>query len=449
MTIVSSWGFPMRSKKAGSEGQIDLFGTSLEDLLDSTHPLFVLADRIDWQRFETKFGVHFAESSGRPALPIRLVIGLEYLKYTFNESDESVVAKFVENPYWQYFCGLEHFTHRLPCHPTSLVKWRARVGMKGCEVMLAETIALAKRTKLATDESLAEVYVDTTVQPKAVAYPRDSRLLDTARRAVVRAANRLGIKLKQSYVRLGRRALVAHARAMHRGEKKLAKKQLKKLRTYLGRVVRDFERKLTERTAKTVHLLGVVTKILEQKRTSKKKIYSVHAPEVGCIAKGKAHVKYEFGSKVSVATAVKGSWVVGVNSFASAPFDGHTIPDVLTQIKSVTGSYPKAAYCDRGYQGSTGHIFSTHVYVQGKSSKNAPPGIKKKLLGRAGIEPVIGHMKQDHRLGRNFLLGLRGDQFNAVMAGCGFNMRKLCRAFFLRLFAAFARLILAPNWAFC
>lgn len=435
----------MHSKKAGSKGQIDLFGARLEDLLDSTHPLYVLAQQIDWQRFETKFGIHFADSSGRPALSTRLVVGLEYLKYTFNESDESVVEKFVENPYWQYFCGLDHFTHRLPCHPTSLVKWRGRVGLKGCEAMLAETIEVAKNAKLATNDSLAEVYIDTTVQPKAVAYPRDSRLLDTARRAVVRQAGKLGLKLKQTYVRLGRRALLSHIRAMHKGEKKLAKRQLKKLRTYLGRVLRDFERKLTDRSPAVSRLLGIVSKILGQKTNSKNKIYSVHAPEVVCIAKGKARVKYEFGSKVSVATAVKGSWVLGVNSFASAPFDGHTIPDVLTQIKSLTGAYPTAAYCDRGYQGSAGQIFSTQVYVQGKSSKDANDSIKKKLLGRAGIEPVIGHMKAEHRLGRNFLLGTRGDQINAVMSGCGFNMRKLYRAFFLPILMAIIEAILMPR----
>ena len=437
----------MSSKKAGSQGQRELFGARLEDLLNSSHPLFELAERIEWQRFETKFGVHFADHAGRPPLPTRLMVGLEYLKYLMNESDEAVVAKFVENPYWQYFCGLEHFTHRQPCHPTSLVKWRNRVGFKGCETMLAETIDVAKRAKLATEESLAEVFVDTTVQPKAISYPRDSRLLNTARRAVVRQAEKLGIKLKQSYVRLGQRALVSHARALHKGEKKLAKRQLKKLRTYLGRVLRDFERKLTERTATVERLVGIANKILGQKQGSKHKIYSVHAPEVVCIAKGKARIKYEFGSKVSIATAVKGSWVVGVNSFPIAPFDGHTIPDVLTQIKSVTGAYPKAAYCDRGYQGSAGHIFSTHVYVQGKSSSAASDAVKRKLVSRAGIEPVIGHLKADHRLGRNFLLGSSGDQINAVMAGCAFNLRKLYRAFFLPVFVKLFELILTPSRA--
>jgi IS5 family transposase len=435
----------MYTQNTGSERQIGLFGSRLEDLLDSTHPLYVLAGSINWQRFEDKFGVHFAESSGRPALPTRLVVGLEYLKYTFNESDESVVSKFVENPYWQFFCGLEHFTHKFPCHPTSLVKWRSRVGFKGCEDMLAETLEVAKRSELATQESLSEVNIDTTVQPKAIAYPRDSRLLDTARRAIVRHAGKEGIKLKQTYVRLGRKALLSHARAMHKGEKKLAKRQLKKLRTYLGRVLRDFERKLTEKSAATIRLLGIVGKILVQKTNSKNKIYSVHAPEVVCIAKGKARVKYEFGSKVSVSTAVKGSWVVGVNSFESAPFDGHTIPDVLCQIKSITGSYPKAAYCDRGYQGSAGYIYSTHVYVQGKSSKNASDSVKKKLHRRARIEPVIGHMKDGHRLGRNFLSGTNGDQINSVMAGCGFNLRKLYMAFFFPIFEAICEMFLARS----
>lgn len=426
----------MQAKNAGPKGQIDLFGTRLEDLLDSSHPLYQLAKRIDWQRFETRFGEQFSIGTGRPALATRLMVGLEYLKYTMNESDESVVEKFVENPYWQYFCGLDHFVHKLPCHPTSLVRWRKRFGAKGAELMLTETIDVAKKAGLATDASLSEVHIDTTVQPKAVAYPRDSRLLDTARRAVVREAARLNMVLKQTYVRLGKWALFTHAQAMHRGKKKLARKQLRKLRTYLGRVIRDFERKLTEMTPQTVRLLEIVKKILGQKIGSKKKIYSVHAPEVVCIAKGKARIKYEFGSKVSIATAIKGSWVVGVNSFPSAPFDGHTIPDVLCQIKQITGSFPKAAYCDRGYQGSAGTVFSTHVYVQGKSSSAADDVTKRKLRSRAAIEPVIGHMKQDHRLGRNFLLGITGDQINAVMAGCAFNLRKILRAVLFAFFRA-------------
>jgi IS5 family transposase len=217
------------------------------------------------------------------------------------------------------------------------------------------------------------------------------------------------------------------------------------LRTYLGRVLRDFERKLIERTPAVERLVGIANKILRQNQGSKPKIYSVHAPETTCIAKGKAKIKYEFGSKVSIATSVKGSWVVGVNSFPSAPFDGHMIPDVLTQIKSVTGAYPKAAYCDRGYQGSAGHIFATHVYVQGKSSRGASNAVKRKLVSRAAIEPVIGHLKADHRLGRNFLLGLRGDLINAVMAGCAFNLRKLYRAFFLLILEAIFSLVLMPT----
>lgn len=192
-------------------------------------------------------------------------------------------------------------------------------------------------------------------------------------------------------------------------------------------------------------MLGIFGKIFTQKKNSKNKIYSVHAPEVVCIAKGKARVKYEFGSKVSISTAVKGSWVVGVNSFESNPFNGQTIPDALCQIKSITGSYPKAAYCDRGYQASAGHIFSTQVYVQGKSSKNESNAVKKKLHRRARIEPVIGHLKDGHRLGRNFLSGTRGDQINAVMAGCGFNMRKLYMAFFLPVLEAVFQMLLVRS----
>ncbi len=154
----------------------------------------------------------------------------------------------------------------------------------------------------------------------------------------------------------------------------------------------------------------------------------MHAPEVLCIGKGKIHKKYEFGNKVSVATTVKGNWIVGLCSFSENHFDGHTIPDVLNQIKRMIGAYPTAAYCDRGYKGSEGFIYNTRVTLQGTKQKLSER-VKRKLKSRSAIEPVIGHMKSDHRMDRNFLLGESGDRINAAMAACGFNMRKLLRAF--------------------
>jgi len=209
---------------------------------------------------------------------------------------------------------------------------------------------------------------------------------------------------------------------------KIAQKKLRKLRTFLGRVIRDIERESKTFSDQMRRGLGIAKKILKQRPGSKNKIYSVHAPAVNCIAKGKAHKKYEFGSKVSIATTVKDNWVVGLCSFSDNPYDGHTIQDVLNQIKRLTGDYPTEAYCDRGYKGSEGHIYSTHVYLQ-NTKRNVSAKIRQRLKSRSAIEPVIGHLKADHRLDRNYLLGESGDRINSVMAGCAFNLKKLMAAF--------------------
>jgi IS5 family transposase len=424
----------MKSRKNPPSGQKNLFMMRLENLVDDRHELVILAGKVDWKKFEEKFGASFSDDMGRPALPTRLMVGLQYLKYLHNESDENVVQRFLENPYWQFFCGNEFFEHRLPCHPTSLNKWRQRLGSGGAEQMLKETIEMAKRDNLLTEEQTSEVYVDTTVQPKSISYPTDGALVDTARRMLVRIAEKDGILLKQSYRHVGRKTLLGHIMAKHRKDYKQAKKRLRKLRTYLGRVIRDVERKAKSMSQQLAHGLRIAKAILSQRASSKNKIYSVHAPEVRCIAKGKIHKKYEFGNKVSVATTVKGNWIVGLLSFSGNPYDGHTIPDVLNQIKRMIGAYPNAAYCDRGYKGSEGIVYNTNVTLQG-TKRGISSKLKQKLLSRSAIEPVIGHLKSDHRMDRNFLLGETGDRINAAMAACGFNLRKLIRAFLFWLFA--------------
>jgi len=424
----------MKPSKTPPIGQQNLFIARLENLVDPAHELVILAGKIDWKKFEDKFGASFSEGMGRPALPMRLMIGLQYLKYLYNESDEGIVQRFLENPYHQFFCGNEFFEHRLPCDPTSLGKWRRRIGSGGAEQLLKETIEMAKRDNLLTEEQAKEVYVDTTVQPKAISYPTDGALVDTARRMLVRIAEKEGIPLKQPYRHVGRRALIGHIKAKHRKDFKQARKRLRKLRTYLGRVIRDIERKVKAMSEQLAYGLRISKAILAQRPQSKNKIYSVHAPEVRCIGKGKAHKKYEFGNKVSVATTVKGNWIVGLCSFSENHFDGHTIPDVLNQIKRMIGVYPNAAFCDRGYKGSEGVIYNTRVTLQG-TKQSVSERVKKKLKSRSAIEPVIGHMKSDHRMDRNFLLGETGDRINAAMAACGFNMRKLLRAFLFWLFA--------------
>lgn len=202
--------------------------------LSHDHPLYRLADAIDWSRFEAELGALYAEDVGRPGLPTRLMVGLHYLKYLFDESDETMVEKWVENPYWQFFCGRTYFEHELPCHPTSLVRWRRRIGAAGVEKLLTETLSTAKREQALRDSEIKRVNVDTTVQEKAVAFPTDARLYHKARRALVRAAKVAGIQLRQTYVRLCKQALARQGRYAHARQMKRARRETKRLRQYAG-----------------------------------------------------------------------------------------------------------------------------------------------------------------------------------------------------------------------
>jgi len=396
-------------------------------LVSHEHPLYRLAEAIDWARFEAELGPLYAEAVGRPGLPTRLMVGLHYLKYLFDESDESVVEKWVENPYWQFFCGRTYFEHELPCHPTSLVKWRHRLGAVGVEKLLTETLSTAKREQALRGAEIKRVHVDTTVQEKAIAFPTDARLYHKARRALVRAARVTGIELRQSYVRLGSQALARQGRYAHARQMKRARRETKRLRQYLGRVIRDIRRKCPKPKPALKLLLERSERIFHRQRHDSPKLYSVHAPEVECIAKGKAHKPYEFGCKVAVVTTAKTNWVVGIEAAHGNPYDGATLTPILMQVERVTEVRPEAAFVDRGFKGAAHHPAGVAVYVSGR--KRLQRTLKALLRRRSAIEPVIGHLKQEHGMERNHLLGQEGDRINALLTGCGFNLRKLWRFF--------------------
>ncbi len=415
-----------RSSQA-SIGQENLFQSRLDQQLNPKHPLFRLAQQIDWSYFEREFGALYTESVGAPGIPTRLMVGLHYLKHAYNESDESVVAKWIENPYWQYFCGYEFFQHQWPCHPTSLVKWRQRLKAEGIETLLKEILATAVRTDALAEKDLQCVVVDTTVQEKAIAFPTDSRLYQKTREAVVREAQKEGVQLRQSYKRIGKKALYNQSRYARAGQFNRARKQQKKLKTFLGRVLRDVERKLPEPSENLKQLLTNAKRIHTQKRDDKNKLYSVHAPEVECIAKGKTRKKYEFGCKTSLATTAQSNWIVATDAHHGNPYDGATLKPTIDQIERLTGVRPKKAIVDRGYRGKEHHPEDVQVHIPGQHKAR---GVLKRLFKRRNaIEPVIGHDKYDHGLGRNHLKGKEGDRINALLSGCGFNLRKLLRAF--------------------
>lgn len=423
----------MKPKNPQHQDQTDLFRSRLDQILDRQHPLFVLANQINWQVFDATFGRLYADR-GRPALPTRLMVGLHYLKHAFNESDESVVARLLENGYWMYFCGFEFFIHRLPLDPSSLVRWRKRIGPRAVEQLLAETLETAKQGGHLTESHLDRVNVDTTVQEKAIAYPTDARLYHQARVLLVKAARKRGIPLRQSYLRLGRRALLMMSRYAHARQMKRAKRELKKLRNYLGRVYRNILRNGSPPDNVLAELLHLTQRLLIQKRHDQNKLYSLHAPEVECIAKGKAHKKYEFGCKVSVATTSKDNWIVGVEALHDNPFDGHTLEGALKQVKRLVGWEAENAYVDKGYRGNPKQLGKTNVHLASRRKSSMKASEWRWFKRRAAIEPVIGHMKEDNRMERNYLKGTDGDKMNAILAACGFNLRKLLRAFFWLIF---------------
>lgn len=397
----------------------------LKPQLNPQHPLVILAQAIDWHYFEQEFQSQMAGEMGRPPLPTRLLVGLHYLKAMYNESDESVVMKWVENPYWQYFCGELYFQHQLPCHPTTLVKWRKRIGASGMEKLLKQVLHSANGQQAFQKTDLKQVNVDTTVQEKAIAFPTDARLYDKARRTLVRQAKQHQVKLRQSYVRLGKQALLKQSRYAAARQGRRAQKQTQKLRTYLGRVIRDIERKLPVPSATLTVLLESAKQIYKQQKQDAHKCYSVHAPEVECIAKGKASKKYEFGCKVVVVTTSMSNWIVGIAAHHGNPYDGATLAPALRQVEQLTGIRPKQAIVDQGFRGTQYHPADVQVLVckQGKRAGS----LKRVLKRRNAIEPIIGHSKTDHGMGRNYLKGRSGDQINALLAGCGFNLRKLYR----------------------
>ena len=421
-------GKPMRPRPSDSTDlQGDLFKVELETLVSPEHPLVKLAGQIDWAFFERQLGAGFCETNGAPAKPVRLMVGLHYLKHVYNLSDEQTVLRWVENPYWQFFCGEKWFQHEFPINPSSMTRWRKKIGEQGAEKLLAQSIAAGLKTETINPASLDKVNVDTTVQEKAVAFPTDARLYYTMREKLVSLAEKCGLKLRQSCRRLARKALILVGRYGRGGKKKLLLGETRRLRTYLGRVARDMMRKIGEDEAlqkKLFPSLVQAVRLLEQKDQPKwKKLYSVHAPEVECIGKGKARKKYEFGVKVSLVATSREGFVIGARALHGNPYDGHTLSGALRQAGELAGrKLDGDVFVDLGYRGH-GYEGPATVHVVGRKLKGIPQRLARWMKRRAAIEPAIGHMKSDGRLGRNFLLGKLGDKLNAMLCACGHNLR--------------------------
>lgn len=447
----------MKPKDRVQTGQHDLLRSRLDQIIDMGHEKVVLAGRIDWQFLSDQCAQAYSDKPGHPALPTRLMAGLHILKYSDNLSDDEVCARFLENPYYQHLCGEEFFQHDLPLDRSSLTRWRQRMGDDRLQVLLQESLAVAVRLGAAQPCDFTQVIVDTTVQEKNVAFPTDAKLINRAREKLVKQAKASGLKLRQSYVRVGKRALIAHQRYAHAKQYKRARKQLRKLKSFLGRTLRDIERQIKgniELQDAFRRPLWLGERVMTQKPRDDipKKIYSLHAPEVECIGKGKAHKPYEFGVKASVATTLKrskgGQFAVHAKALPGRPYDGHTLAEVLPEIEHLTGATINRVLADAGYRGHNALLRHKFCVFTAGQKRRVTPAIKRLMKRRSAVEPVIGHLKNGHRMNRNYLAHEQGDAINPILAAAGYNFRlilkwirllwlKICLAIFASLYARY------------
>lgn len=426
--------------------QLSFLAPNLIDQLNPKHPLLQLAKRIPWDYFETEFAPLYAHT-GRPAKPIRLMVGLCILKHLDNLSDERVVQMWVQNPYYQLFCGEVEFQWKLPCDPTDLIYFRQRVGTAGIEKIFAASIVIH-----GDNAKEDEVCIDTTVQEKAITFPTDAKLYRKIIVHCLKIARVNNIPLRRTYVKEIKQRKLECRFAGHPKNRAKARKAVKRLKTIAGRLVREIERKLPADALTSTHeRFAQFHRALQQKRGDKHKLYSLHEPHVYCMSKGKEHKKYEFGTKVSITATRDSKIILGALAFDNNQYDGHTLPAVLLQLKRLMKYEPIVALCDRGYKGKH-KINNTQILRPNSKTKDASKKtqelMRKRFRKRAGIEPVIGHLKSDHRLNRNYLKGFSGDQINVLMAAAAFNFKKwmrlfLCTVYLWQLRRAFNNFIAA------
>lgn len=408
----------------------DLFRSRLDNIINLRHELVKLSEAIDWQYLEER-NAEFYSEEGRPGVNSRVMIGLHILKFMYNLSDDNVCDRWVNDPYFQYFCGEIFFQHEFPIERSSMTHWRNRVGEKFCESLVQESLMTAHKLGALKSKDAARVIVDTTVQPKAITFPTDAKLRHKAIQHLARLAKKCDIQLRQSYVRVSKSELIKVGRYRHAKQMKRANKAERKLKTYLGRIIRDIRRKIgKDETLKKcfAESLGKAQKILDQRKQDNDKLYSWHAPEVECIGKGKADKPYEFGCKVSIMTnlhpAPAGHFVLHTQALHGRPYDGHTLKPVIEDMQTQTGLTINRTYVDDGYRG---HGCSQFRVYRTRQKRGITPIIKRELKRRAAIEPIIGHLKQDSRLGRNYLKGQAGDKMNALFCAAGYNFRLILR----------------------
>ena len=412
--------------KTESNPQLNVFRIPLVSVINMKHELVELTQRINWKSVEKDFGPYYSEM-GRPAVPIRKMVGCMLLKQMYNQSDEAFTDRWIENPYWQYFCGETYFQYEKPFDPSEFVHFRKRLGTDGAEILLKLSISLFEVKEVEEKE----VLIDTTVQEKNITFPTDTKLHKKIIEGCWKISEKEDIELRQSYKRTISQLMIDQRFREHPKRRKKAMAAARKLKTIAGRLIRDIERGLDEKERLEAYdeQLWLYYRVLGQRRDSKDKIYSFHAPEVSCISKGKEHKKYEFGNKSGFVITKNSGIIIGAMAFEDNPYDGHTLGPQLDQVSDLLGKLPKVALVDRGYKGRK-DVLGVEIKIPGSGKgKTAYEKIRDRarFRRRAAVEPVIGHLKSDYRMLRNYLRGVEGDMINTIMAAASFNMMKKLR----------------------
>ena len=405
--------------KKSNPAQMGFYST-FEEQLSHQHPLYILANRINWHQFEEAFSKLYSDE-GRPGKPIRLMVSLLMLKHIRNLSDESVVEQWSENIYYQYFSGEKVFACGAPCEASELVHFRNRIGEPGIELIFKESIRINGK-----DGRQDEGTTDTTVQEKNITYPTDNKLHRKIIKKCIAIADKEGIELRQSYTRTLKKLLMVQRFRNHPKNKLRGRKADKKVKTIAGRLVRELDRKLNAGLHQDD--IALFKRVLSQKRKDSNKIYSLHEPHTQCISKGKEHKKYEFGSKVSIITTKNSGVIIGALNLEKNIHDSKTLEPAIEQQQRLTGIILKNNFVDRGYRGVK-NVLGTKIIIPEKAKKVITAYEKQKLRNgfkrRAAIEPKIGHLKKDHRLSRNYYKGIKGDNINVMLASAAMNFKRM------------------------
>jgi IS5 family transposase len=441
----------MRPKKPTTTGEGDLFRARLDQIINMKHELVHLASRIDWDWIDEEIAPLYSDK-GRPGIETRFVVGLLLLKHIYGLSDEGVCERWVHDPYFQHFTGEAFFQHAFPHERSDLTHWRKRFGDK-LEFLLAESLRVAHETGALRPRDLKRVTVDTTVQPKAITFPTDAKLLHAAIEGLNRLVRKHGVRLRQSYLRIAKKAAMMAGRYAHAKQFKRHHRQLRLLRSRLGRIIRDIRRRIDGRPELEAAFESSLARAAQirsqQQRQRGWKLYSFHAPEVECIGKGKASAPYEFGVKASIVTtnarAPGGQFVLHAKALPGNPYDGHTLGGIIDATEKLTGCAIERAYVDKGYRGHKAEG-PRRVFISGQK-RGVFGAIARELRRRSAIEPIIGHMKSDGHLGRCHLKGREGDAINVILTAVGHNLRRVIawlRALLSSILVALWRTVALP-----